>query len=230
MPLIPAEELPHGVLAVLRTRDSWPVETGRRFPAATRPLETAESVLAGRRAVRLFTGEPVAARDVAKIAEHARRAERAVWPAPAHGVIGYTILVAAFRITGLAPGLYLVSEDSSEPFSALPTVPCLESLRTAYSDAAFLLLVCADIAAACQHGAPGYGPLLIRAGTLGHGAWLGAISLGLAGCVYAGPHHLVTEAVRLLDGRSNHIFTTSLGWAHRPAASCAYGTPDEEAR
>ncbi len=214
MPLIPADELPHGVLALLRARHGWPVQADRRFPAATRPLETAESVLVRRRAVRSFTGEPVAALDVAAIADHARRAERTVWPAPAHGAIGYTILIAAFRVTGLAPGLYLVSEDPSEPFSALPGDPCLESLRTAYSDAAFLLLICADIAAACQPGAPGYGPLLIRAGTLGHAAWLGAISLGLAGCVYAGPHHLVTEAVRLFDGRSNHIFTTSLGWAH----------------
>jgi nitroreductase len=226
MPLISTGELPRSVLALLEARGSQPEQTCPPFAATAWPLEAPENVLARRRAVRQFTDDAVAPQDVETIVEHARQAERSVWPAEAHGVIGYTLVVAAFRITGLVPGLYLVSADpAAGSFSMLASGPWLDSLRAAYADAACLLLICADIAAACRPGAPGYGPLLIRAGTLGHGAWLSAISLGLAGCVYAGPHHRVTEAVRLVDARSNHIFTTSLGRAH-PRLGPAGTTPD----
>jgi nitroreductase len=212
MPLIPAGELHRTVLAGLRVREVRPDQAWHRRPATTWPLASADDALARRRAVREFSDDAVASQDVATIVERAREAERVVWPADAHGMIRYTILVAAYRITGLAPGLYLTSGDSTTgAFSKLAADPWPDSLRLAYNNAAFLVLICADISAASQPGAPGYGPLLIRAGTLGYAAWLSAISLGLAGCVYAGPHHRVTEAVRRLDGRSNHVFTASLG-------------------
>jgi hypothetical protein len=181
--------------------------------AVTWPLDSANGVLARRRAVRRFSGDEVDPRDVATIAGRAREAERALWPAEAHGTIGFTLLVAAFRVTGLVPGLYLAGDEASEPSAALAAAGWLDELRGAYADAAFLLLICADIAAACRAGEPGYGPLLIRAGTVGYGAWLAGVSMGLAGCLYAAPHYLVTQAIREADGRSNHVFTASLGWA-----------------
>ncbi|MBV9451290.1 MAG: hypothetical protein JO345_35930 [Streptosporangiaceae bacterium] len=218
MPLIPAGELSLDVRALLGTREGHPDGGPYSRPATAWPIGSADAVLARRRAVRQFTDGAVAPQGVQTIIERAREAERAVWPAEAHGAIEYTVLVAALRMTGFAPGLYLSVDDSAAgPFSELAAAPWLDSLRAAYADAACLLLICADISAAGRSGSTQYGPLLIRAGTLGYGAWLSAISLGLAGCVYAGPHHRITEAVRLVDGRSNHIFTVSLGHA-RPLA------------
>jgi hypothetical protein len=214
MPLTPADELSHSVLDLLKLRDGRPVETQQRLMTVPWPLGAANDVLACRRAVRHFTDEPISLADVATIIEHARTADQTVWPAEVHGSMKYTILIAAFRVNGLDPGLYLAGGDTNtDPFSRLTDTPWLDSLRVAYADAACLLLICGDISAACRTDGSGYGPLLIRAGTIGYAAWLSAISLGLAGCVYARPHYRVTEAVRPVDGGSNHVFTTSLGTA-----------------
>lgn len=210
MPVIPAGELALIVHALLGDRQgpagqSAPGQDRHCLPAHW-PLPGAWDVLAQRRAVRQFTSESVALRDVLTIAEQARDAEHAIWPAAVHGDIDYTILIAAFRVAGLEPGLYLAGrEPASVPF------PELDELRTAYADAACLLLICADISAAGPPDGPEYGPLLIRAGTIGYGAWLTAIRLGLAGCVYAAAHHQVTAAARLVDARLNHVFTASAG-------------------
>lgn len=213
MPMMPAGQVSLGVAALLRAREGG-ADAAARSAVAPWPLESVDGVLARRRAVRQFAGDPADLRDVTTIAARARAAERALWPAGAHGTISYTLLVAAFRVTGLVPGLYLAQDDATaEPFTKLADIAWLDELRDAYADAAFLLLICADIPAACRIGGPGYGPLLIRAGTIGHGAWLTGVSLGLTGCLYAAPHHRVTQAIRQVDGRSNHVFTASLGRA-----------------
>ena len=180
-------------------------------------LGAPEDVLTSRRAVRHLTEEPISQPNLVTIIEHARAAEQAVWPGETHGSIGYAILIGAFRIKGLDPGLYLAGDGKETGrFSTVADTSWLDSLRVDYADAACLLLICADISAACRTGGPGYGPLLIRAGTIGQAAWLSAIDFGLAGCVYARPHYLVTEAAHRVDGHLSHIFTTSLGMAHRP--------------
>jgi hypothetical protein len=222
MPLTPAGQLSHSVLDLLKLRDGRPDETQQPLMTVPWPSGAANDALARRRAVRHFTDEPISLPALATVIEHARAAGQTVWPAEVHGLVEYTILIAAFRVTGLDPGLYLAGGDTkTDPFSRPTDAPWLDSLRAAYADAACLLLICANITAACRTGGPGYGPLLIRAGTIGYAAWLSAISLGLAGCVYARPHYRVTEVARLVDGRSNHVFTISLGTAptHEPYCS-----------
>jgi nitroreductase len=208
MPLMTAGELPRHIEALLGTREASASRRGTQVTSW--PLGSPEEVLRRRRATRAFSTDPVPRHDLALIVDRARQAEQALWPAGGHGAIDYTILAAAFRITGLPPGLYRTGRDGDlAPLAA----PWLNTLRLAYADAACLLLICADVTAACRAGGPGYGPLLVRAGTLGHGVWLAAIDLGLAGCVYAGPHHQVTGAARLAGSGCRHLFTASVGRA-----------------
>lgn len=217
MALLAAGELSQAILRQLRARGGQPRD-GVRGPehqpvtAQAWPPGSDPGSLARRRSDRRFTGDPVPLADLALIIGRAREAERVLWPTDAHGAIRYTILFAAYRIAGLAPGLYLANEREDDGFCLLLTADdWLGVLRAAYSDAACLVFVCADFTAACCPGSPGYGPLLIRAGTLGHAVWLSAIDVGLAGCVYGAPHHHVTDVLRRTDDWSRHVFTTALG-------------------
>ena len=53
--------------------------------------------------------------------------------------------------------------------------------------------------------------MLVRAGTIGHGAWLWAVSAGLAASVYGSTSHHVSAAARQLDVNLRHLFTVALG-------------------
>lgn len=218
MALLAAGELSQTIRGQLRARDWQPRAEVRGpahllLPGGSLPGSD-PGTLARRGAVRRFTGDPVPLADLTGIIERARHAERVLWPADVHGAIRYTILFAANRIAGLVPGLYLADEqddDGSGP-RLVSDNELMSVLRAAYGDAPCLVFVCANFAAARHPGGPGYGPLLIRAGTLGHAVWLSAIDAGLGGCVYGAPHHRVTDIARWADDDwSRHVFTAALG-------------------
>jgi hypothetical protein len=230
MPLIPSDQLPLRTVETLAARPA-------RGPAARPdvqptprpwPLESADEVLARRRATRDYTGDALSQRDLATVIERAFAAELALWPGERHGEIGFTIVVAAFRVEGLVSGLYIADPDKGinvNPAQSEPLI--LEQLRSAYTNAACLVGVCADFAAAGA-GKPGYGPLLIRAGTVGYGAWLAAVDIGFAGCAFGAPHHAITEVAQLFDSCSRHVFTVAVGTAAPQPGTIGPATPDEE--
>jgi nitroreductase len=178
-----------------------------------------EDVLIRRRSVRSFAPDPVPASFVRDAVTAARDAEAATWPAGPHGLVTFTVLVAAYRVSGTARGLYAPgAEAGARPLRSAGA--CLDALPALYTDAPVLLLICADLNEACRTaGASGYPSALVRAGTMGYAAWLWALSAGLAGSVYAPASHQVTAVARQLDVNLRHLFTVALGAPARPAGS-----------
>jgi nitroreductase len=192
-----------------------------------------DDTLARRHSVRAFTTDPLPRSTICAAATAARDAEAAAWPAGTHGAGAFQIIVAAFRVDGLAKGLHAIRTGPD----ATPLGPeigpeigteigpeidtdngWLESLGKEYVDAPALLLICGDLNAACRDGGPtGYASMLVRAGTIGYAAWLWAVSAGLAGSVYGPACHRVTGAARQLDANLRHLFTVAIGASAEPA-------------
>jgi hypothetical protein len=168
-----------------------------------------EDVLLRRCSVREFSAEPLPEACVRLAAAAARRAEAATWPTRSHGTAAFEILIAALNVEGLARGLY-PAQGSIRLTD--PDAGWLGSLRGQYADAPALLLVCGDLNQACQAAGPsGYASMLVRAGTIGYGAWLWAVATDLAASVYGSPSHQVTSVARQLDANLRHLFTVALG-------------------
>jgi nitroreductase len=184
-----------------------------------------DDTLARRHSVRAFTTDPLPRSTICAAATAARDAEAAAWPAGTHGAGAFQIIVAAFRVDGLAKGLHAIGTGpGTTPLG--PQIGTeidtgngwLESLRKEYVDAPALLLICGDLNAACRDGGPtGYASMLVRAGTIGYAAWLWAVSAGLAGSVYGPACHRVTGAARQLDANLRHLFTVAIGASAEPA-------------
>ncbi len=173
-----------------------------------------EGMLLRRSSVREFSADPLPAAHVRAAAAAGQDAEAATWPAGQHGPAAFAILIAAFHLDGLDRGLY--PAHGSQPL-ADPGSGWLDALRQQYADAPALLLICGDLNRACRSAGPaGYPSMLVRAGTIGYGAWLWALSAGLSASVYGSASHQVTGAARRLDVNLRHLFTVAVGM---PAAA-----------
>lgn len=189
-----------------------------------------EDTLARRRSVRVFRPDPVPESVVRGAVAAARDAEAAIWPASSHGAFTFEILVAAYRVEGMAGGLYATSTGTGLPPLGTDDA-LLGSLPALYADAPVLLLICGDLNGACRaRGSSGYASMLIRAGTIGYAGWLWAVSAGLAGSVYAAPSHQVTGAARELDPNLRHLFTLALGASAEQVPSYADAITDHGAK
>jgi hypothetical protein len=170
-----------------------------------------QETLTRRRSVRAFEAEPLSSSCVRAAVAAARDAEAAVWPSASHGAAVFEILVASFDVAGLAAGLY-TARGRPDADLVMVNQAGLGSLRAQYADAPVLLLICGDLNLACRVAGPaGYASMLVRAGTIGYGAWLWAVSTGLAGCVYGGASHGVSAAARRVNEDLWHLFTVALG-------------------
>jgi hypothetical protein len=150
--------------------------------------------------------------DVHGIVARALAVESSTWPARTHGNAGLAFLLAAVRVSGLTPGLYAVGPAAA--CRALTGARPLAGLRDKYADAPALLFVCGDL----HYGAgtvPGYGSVLVRAGSLGYASWLAAIASGIAGTVFGGTCNEVSRAAQKADPRLSHLFTVALGYPSR---------------
>jgi hypothetical protein len=54
--------------------------------------------------------------------------------------------------------------------------------------------------------------LYLPAAAAGYGAWLAAVSIGLAGCAFGGSNHRVTAAMRHGGEPLRHLFTVAIGY------------------
>lgn len=190
---------------------------GEQAPAGFRTHERCawlrgpiEEALIRRQSVRVFAPSAITCSQVMGAIAAARDAGEVVWPSGQHGGVSLEMLIAANNIDGLAPGLYTADEAGVEPLAQEPAY--LDILREQYADAPALILICADLNRACREaGQGGYPATLTRAGTAGYAAWLWAVSVGLAGCVYGGASQQASAAGRRLDADLRHLFTVSMG-------------------
>lgn len=171
-----------------------------------------QKTLTRRRSVRVFRREPVPPSCVRAAVTAARDAEAVMLPSVSRDPAAFEILVAAFDVEGLAPGLYAACGKAEVDLVKAGSAR-VDSLRVQYADAPVLLLICGNLNLACRvAGAAGYASMLVRAGTIGYGAWLWAISAGLAGSVYGGASHEVSAAARRVNPDLWHLFTVALGY------------------
>lgn len=186
-------------------------------PGASWLPESLVDILPRRRTFREFGPDPVPVQCLYTIISRAVAAESQTWPQRVHGAASLAVLLAAIRVVGVVPGVYAVMPASQQVFALTDGSP-LAYLRHEYADAAALLLIGGDPHQGVTDGSPvSYGSMLVRAGTLGYGAWLAAISVGLAGGVFGRTCSQATQAAQLLDVRLRHLFTVAIG---SPAKRC----------
>ncbi len=217
MPLIDEDAISAGIADLLRHRPrpvpgprTLPVPgPGALSPQLRRELRPLSAVLAARRSVREFSGEPLALADLEFILGHADQAVRTWWPAGTRQDLGLTVLAAAFDVAGLPRGIHAVANGSQPRLLGDPR--WLPALRDRYAAAPVLLAVCGDLTWACSAAGPGYGGLLTAAGALGHAMWLSALSIDLAASVYGSPCQELTRTAGSYAPGLRHLFTIGIG-------------------
>lgn len=229
MPLIDDSEFPGELAALLGTRPAASLGT-RPQPApgpapiavpgalaGRRTLATLPDILNARRSVREFRQEPLELDDLEFVIRHATAALRTWWPAARRPDHGLTVLAAAFDVTGMNRGIHAPGPDATfVPGPGLCEAAqqdWLPELRDLYAPASVFLLICGDVGWAASPAGPGYGGLLTEAGALGYALWLAALSAGLAGSVYGGTCHQVTETASRHRPGLQHLFTFAAGRA-----------------
>lgn len=214
MPMIPAGETGKRLGDVLCDRRPAHMHDGLGWLPGS-----LDETLIGRRSVREFSTDPLPRSHLSAVIAAALDADAATWPAHPHGAVTFEILVAVFRVDGLAAGVY-ACRGGHHAMLAGPGSAWFDALRGQYADAPVLLLICGDLNQACRAAdSAGYPSMLVRSGTIGYAAWLWAISAGLAGSVYGGASHRVTDVARKLDPNLRHLFTVALGTPAQSAAS-----------
>jgi hypothetical protein len=234
MPLIPRQDLVAALASVVRAGRPAPVTAPPHSPAppfATASRRTAatattaqddegaaarpvglESVLAGRTAVRGFSPRRPEAGLLGRVASVALEHDAYQWPAARHGAAP-GLMLAAYRVEGLEPGLYRWSADAGAFATPRDRAPAwLHNLRDRYSDAPAILLLHDS---PLRSGAEGYGGSLVRIGALGYALWLAARTHGLDACAFGGASPEVTALLRTAHAAERHLFTLVTGYAVR---------------
>jgi nitroreductase len=205
MPIMRETERTEQVLRLLSSPERKGIcRPAGRMPEPQRwPAPTTE-IVRSRHSVRTFSTEPI---DIAHL--------RVIIDSAHLRHPGFSVLIAAYRVADLDSGTYL-----AEPGNELTARPeyILDGVREAYADAAALLIICGDLAAAVEADGPnGYSRLLVQAGAFAYTAWLTALSLGLAGSVY-GRSNGDADAAARRSGGLRHLFTAALGREPRAGA------------
>jgi len=186
-----------------------------------------DALLRRRTSVRTWARTPLAQEEVRTVVRAAGDADARLWPGEAAAGQGLELLLVAWRVAGLAPGLYagLGLERAGE----LPTGPAAQELvlQVEYAEAPALVLVLGDLAAAeARHGCHGHRLALLRAGAAAHAGWLAALGAGLVGGVFAGLLPGPLRGLAGVDGASRaQLFALAIGHAVPDQAS----PPEENA-
>lgn len=207
MPIVIEHEFVEGVADLLAAPRNASGKTAARPPRTASP-DWLEAALAERRAVRSFSDEPVETARIRDALAEARTLHADLFP----GTQGLTVLLAAYRVSGLAPGLY---QDGENTWTPVPGN--VDAMRPWYDGAPAVLLIGAATPAACAHrGAAGYAELLATGAGLAYTTWLVAIAHGLSGCPYGRAYDAPTAAFRSQEPGLRHVMALSLGRGDEP--------------
>lgn len=213
MPITRETELTEQALQLLGSAErTGTSRTADPFPAAPQWALPVTEVVRRRRSVRSFDARPIDLTQLREIIDTAQSRHPDL-----------SVLLAAYKVSGLTPGTYLLESGSDPvPLAEFP----LKSIRETYPDAAAVLIICGDLASACDaEGANGYSRLLVQAGSFAYTAWLTAVSLGLAGSVYGRSNNDADGAARRTSER-RHLFTAALGHEASAESSGSPGASD----
>jgi hypothetical protein len=137
----------------------------------------------------------------------AMQASYRLWPPGRHGDY-LSVLVAAFAVAGLPPGLYLALRPDAALLPLPAGGPGIDALRPQAQGCDALLLVCGNVPEAASDG--GYGGLLVRAGALGHLLCMSAATLALASSADPASCPQVTHVIRQADAGLRHLLTVAI--------------------
>lgn len=149
------------------------------------------SILAGRRSVRHYTNDLLSLRQVCTMLRCAQDGDANDWPDEHRAGQQLDFLVFAQRLEGASPAVYAYNENK-RGLSRIAVAPSLKEMselfvQPEFASAPLFVWIVGNLHAACaRHGAFGHRLLLLRAGAAGHRLWLGALSVGLSGCLIAG--------------------------------------------
>jgi hypothetical protein len=205
------------VLASLRTR----APAGRSGAAVARAVRVGDpsalKIAGGRAELQQPADIPavyeISTRQLVGMVADGYTAERQVWDPGAHGDANFVVMVAAYRVTALAAGIYRVGAASYQAV-AVPTEASLGCLRLTYGAAPAILLICADphqwsrLPPGCS-----YGSLLVRGGTLAYGIQLSAMSMGVPCSVYGSSSYYASLAAGAWDKRYRNLLSVAVGTA-----------------
>jgi nitroreductase len=206
---IPAALRGHRLGAVSAARAPAPLSAGQ-----------ADAVLQARKSVRSFSSRPVPAGSIGASVDAAIAADRELWPEENAGGVDLELVLVAWSVDGLEPGVYVREGESFRFLKQPPERGARGSvtLQRGLQAAPALVLASGNLLASCaRHGDHGYRLLLARAGAACQTAWLAAIDEGLAGVVFAG----------FQPAAARHIFGPSM--ARRQLFALALGCPPDEA-
>lgn len=196
-------------------------------PVALPPRQTAglalEPVLQARVSMHVYGEGPLTLAETGTFLAAATAGDARDWGAERQAGADLDLVLLARHVTGLAPAMYqyVPRRHHLLPIGHLPAAGAAELvIQAEFARAPALLFAVGNLAAALErHGSHGHRQLLVRAGAVLHHAWLGALSLGLAGCIFAG---LLPNALRDLAGTDGYtrmpLLALAVGRAPAPTA------------
>ena len=161
-----------------------------------------DQLLLRRESVRCWGNRPVDARSLTRAIDLASATDQDLWPDEVTAGVDLEIVIVAWNVDGLVPGVYVLDDIGWRWKSQLPDSMSRNHYVPQHDLAAspVILLAVGNMLASCvRHGSQGYRILLTRAGAICHTALLSAISDGLCGTIFAGFH---PDAARMLLGTS----------------------------
>ncbi|HXL89354.1 MAG TPA: hypothetical protein VN969_10335 [Streptosporangiaceae bacterium] len=184
-----------------------------------------DRLLLGRRSCRAYTDQPLAETDLTAIVNMAARAAVATWETRAQDAIGLSLVVCAYRVSGLGPGVF-VFHPGTESGLAAPAGPWeafpaeigwpdsrLDELSQVYVTAPALILIYGTAERAGRKPG-GYPSALMAASATAYAAWLASLPRGLACCMF-GRAHPAIATLTLPDsaGARRQFATLAIGYA-----------------
>ncbi|WP_051830327.1 nitroreductase family protein [Streptomyces novaecaesareae] len=195
-----------------------PLGPGVRFEPEERPRTDLLTALRTRRSQRFFDSGAVPAALLADVVARGIETDVASWP-DEQMESALQVDVVAFRLEGLAPGMFGLDAGRREytPVAPLPTPEARHdlTLQWEFCESAAIVSVAADLDRVSElYGARGYRRLMGRASAAAYTMWLDAVAAGLVGTVFAGFIPASVRGPLRSDGASRHqLFALALGGA-----------------
>jgi Nitroreductase family len=180
-----------------------------------------DEALRQRAANRHFEDVPISLAAAATVLAAADRADLADWASERAANVPLILYLLAWRVEGLPSAIYRYDGSAHELMKIGPTpTNAVDRLlrQPEFGSAAAFVEVAGNLAAAlARHGSHGHRMLLVRAGAAAHRAWLAALSVGLAGCIFEG---LLPIPFRAATGTNGYTSARLVSFAvGRPAKS-----------
>jgi len=144
-----------------------------------------------RHSTHTYSTETISLSDFHQICSHAQNAEP-----------NLSLMLIVSSVDGLVPGVYVYHDHAVSLVRAVDTQSREREewvLQREFAHVPLVLVVCGSVARCERNGTHAYRDLMVRAGNMCQDAWLTAVSIGLAGVMFAGLLHAGLKSLGL-DG------------------------------